>query len=120
MHLAGLAQVGPRLTCFYFLFALPGIVMLGTNGFPAELLLLIRDLMAHPGLGIAALAGTILGTAYMLSFRLRVFFGSIKHVRVKQIQDLRSRELTLLCAGIVNFTVRLLSHSVLKLNHKPA
>jgi NADH-quinone oxidoreductase subunit M len=121
VHLGGLAKVMPRLTCFYFLFALASIGMPGTNGFPAELLLIISALIAHPGLGIAALAGAILGAAYMLSFIRRAFFGPIIHTSVNQIQDLRPRELALL--GVPALLILLFGffpNSVLKVNHKAA
>ena len=97
IHLGGLAKAMPRLTTFFFIFALASMGVPGTSGFPAELLLIIGALTAHPGLGIAALLGAILGAAYMLSFVRRAFFGPIVHVTVHQVQDLRSREFGLLC-----------------------
>jgi NADH-quinone oxidoreductase subunit M len=97
LHLGGLAKVMPRLTGVYFLFALASIGLPGTSGFPAELLLIIGALTAHPGLGIAALAGAVLSAAYMLSFTRRAFFGPVTHAAVNQADDLRPRELALLC-----------------------
>jgi NADH-quinone oxidoreductase subunit M len=97
IHLGGLAKVMPRLTSFFFLFTMASIGVPGTSGFPAELLLIVGALTAHPGLGVAALLGAILGAAYMLSFVRRAFFGPIVHVNVQQVQDLRSREFGLLC-----------------------
>lgn len=97
IHLGGLAKVMPKLTVFYFLFALASIGVPGTSGFPAELLLIIGALTAHPSLGVAALTGAILAAAYMLSFTRRTFFGPITYADVGQAQDLRPRELILLC-----------------------
>lgn len=97
VHLGGLAKVMPRLTCFYFLFALASIGMPGTNGFPAELLLIISALVTHPGLGMAALISVVLSAAYMLSFTRRAFFGPVTHASVNSTQDLLPRELILLC-----------------------
>jgi NADH-quinone oxidoreductase subunit M len=97
IHLGGMAKVLPRLTCFYFLFALASIGVPGTSGFPAELMLIIGALKAHPSLGIAALIGAVLGAAYMLSFIRRAFFGPITQSVVNQAQDLYPRELALLC-----------------------
>ncbi len=97
IHLGGLAKVMPRLTTFFFIFAMASIGIPGTSGFPAELLLIIGALNAHPGLGIAALLGAILGAAYMLSFMRRAFFGPITHVNSSRALDLRSREFALLC-----------------------
>ena len=97
IHLGGLAKVMPKLTSFYFLFTLASIGVPGTSGFPAELLLVIGALTAHHSLGICALAGAVLSAAYMLSFSRRAFFGPITQVAVNQTQDLRPRELALLC-----------------------
>ena len=85
IHLGGLAKVMPRLTTFFFLFAMASIGVPGTSGFPAELLLIVGALTAHPGLGIAALLGAILGAAYMLSFIRRAFLGPVVHARCKSI-----------------------------------
>lgn len=97
VHLGGLAKVMPRLTCFYFLFALASIGIPGTSGFPAELLMIIGALNAHTVLGFAALTGAILSAAYMLSFSRQAFLGPILHVDVNQTHDLQLRELALLC-----------------------
>ena len=83
IHLGGLAKVMPRLTSFFFLFAIASMGIPGTSGFPAELLLIIGALNAHPGLGVAALLGAILGAAYMLSFMRRTFFGPVVTYQIK-------------------------------------
>tara|TARA_R110002073_G_scaffold55010_5_gene141284 strand:- start:2327 stop:2926 length:600 start_codon:yes stop_codon:yes gene_type:complete len=101
IHLGGMARVMPRLTCFYFIFALASIGIPGTSGFPAELLMIIGTLTANTGLGIVALTGAILGAAYMLTFTRRAFFGPITHAVVAEAQDLRPRELILLCLPAV-------------------
>ncbi len=97
IHLGGLASITPRLAFFYFLFALASFGVPGTSGFPAELLMIIGALTSHAGLGAAALAGAILGAAYMLSFTRRAFFGPVVHVAVSRTHDLQTRELVLLC-----------------------
>jgi NADH-quinone oxidoreductase subunit M len=97
IHLGGMAKAMPRLTAFYFIFMLASIGIPGTNGFPAELLLVISALLAHPSLGITALAGAVLGAAYMLTYSRRAFFGPIHHAAVSRAQDLRPRELAILC-----------------------
>ncbi|CAG7856112.1 NADH-quinone oxidoreductase subunit M [biofilm metagenome] len=96
VHLGGLAKVMPKLTSFYFIFTLASIGIPGTSGFPAEFLLIVSALMAHPSLGIAALAAAVLGAAYMLDFTRKAFLGPIIHQSVKQCQDLRRREMLLL------------------------
>jgi NADH-quinone oxidoreductase subunit M len=101
IHLGGLAKVMPRLTAFFFLFAIASMGVPGASGFPAELLLIIGALNAHPSLGIAALIGAVLGASYMLSFIRRAFYGPVVHASVRQLQDLRKRELALLCVPAV-------------------
>jgi len=121
IHLGGLAKVMPRLTCFYFLFALASIGIPGTSGFPAELLLIVSTMLAHPSISIAALLGAVLSAAYMLSFTRRAFFGPITQDGVKQLQDLRPRELTLLCvSALLILGFGFFPNSVLKTNRATA
>jgi NADH-quinone oxidoreductase subunit M len=95
LHLSGLAKVMPKLTCGYFLFMLASIGLPGTSGFPAELLLLVGALTSHASLAFIAVAGAVLGAAYMLSFTRRVFWGAVGK-GVGQISDIRPRELLVL------------------------
>ena len=121
IHLGGMAKVMPRLTCFYFLFTLASIGLPGTSGFAAELLLIISSLLAHPGISIAVLIGAVLSAAYMLSFTRRAFFGPISQTSVKQMLDLRARELTLLClSALLILGFGFFPNSVLKINQTAA
>jgi NADH-quinone oxidoreductase subunit M len=97
VHMGGLATVMPRLTGFYLLFMLASLGIPGTNGFPAELLMIVSALTSHPSLAISALAGTVLSAAYMLSFTRQAFLGPAASAAVRQLQDLRPRELGVLC-----------------------
>lgn len=120
-HLGGLASVMPRLTCCYFLFALASMGMPGTNGFPAELLLVLGALLAHPSLGVTALAGAVLSAAYMLSFTRGAFLGKVRQADVGQMQDLLARELALLCVpALLVLGFGFFPNSVLKINQKTA
>ncbi len=121
IHLGGMAKVMPRLTCFYFLFTLASIGLPGTSGFAAELLLIISSLLAHPGISIAVLIGAVLSAAYMLSFTRRAFFGPITQTSVKQMLDLRARELTLLClSALLILGFGFCPNSVLNINQTAA
>jgi len=100
VHLGGLAKIMPRLTSLTFIFVLASIGVPGTSGFPAELLLLIGAFTSHAGIAVAALAGAILGAAYMLSFTRRAFFGPFKTSQTLN-QDLRPREFLLLAAPAI-------------------
>jgi NADH-quinone oxidoreductase subunit M len=120
-HLGGLAKVMPRLTSFYFLFALASIGVPGTSGFPAELLLIFGALIAHPSLGITALAGAVLSAAYMLSFTRKAFLGPITQTAVNQVQDLRPRELALLCVpALLILVFGFFPNNILKTNQMAA
>jgi NADH-quinone oxidoreductase subunit M len=121
LHLGGLAKVMPKLTCFYFLFMFSSIGLPGTSGFPAELLLIVSTILAHPSIGIAALLGAILSAAYMLSFTRRAFLGPITQAGVRQAQDLRPRELSLLCVpALLILGFGFFPNSVLKINRATA
>ncbi|MDD1605247.1 MAG: NADH-quinone oxidoreductase subunit M, partial [Methylococcaceae bacterium] len=121
LHMTGLAKVMPRLTAFYFLFMLASMGVPLTSGFPAELLIIIGALTAHPTLGITALAGAVLCAAYMLSFTRRAFFGAITQASVEQVQDLRPRELALLCVpALLVLLLGFMPNKVLKINQKTA
>lgn len=96
VHLGGLAKPMPRLTTLFFVFALSSIGLPGTNGFPAEFLMILGTLHTYPALAITALCGAVLAAAYMLSFIRRAFFGPIAHAAIAEAQDLRPRELALL------------------------
>ena len=121
IHLGGLAKTMPQLTCFYFLFALASIGLPGTSGFPAELLLIVSTMLAHPSISIAALVGAVLSAAYMLSFTRRAFFGPVTQTDVEQVQDLRPRELTLLCvSALLIVAFGFFPNSVLKTNRASA
>lgn len=121
IHLGGLAKVMPKLTCFYFIFVFSSIGVPGTNGFPAELLLIISALKAHPSLGIAALVAAVLGAAYMIDFSRKAFFGPITQQTVRQCQDLRRREFLMLCCpALLVFIFGLFPNIILHTNEKSA
>ncbi|WP_286019001.1 proton-conducting transporter transmembrane domain-containing protein, partial [Candidatus Venteria ishoeyi] len=96
--LGGVAQRMPLFTALFFLFALASIGIPGTNGFPAEFLLLLSVLHSHTGAGIAALLGVVLSAAYTLSFYRRALLGPIKNDGVASLIDLRRRELLIMMA----------------------
>jgi len=96
IHLGGLAKVMPKLTSFYFLFLLASVGLPGTSGFPAELLMIVGALNTHSILGFAALSGAILSAAYMLSYTRRAFLGPVTHSDIKQVFDIKFREISLL------------------------
>ena len=121
IHLGGLAKVTPHLTVFYFILTFASIGVPGTVGFPAELLLIIGAMLAHPSLAITALAGAVLSAAYMLSFSRKAFWGPIHHNAIKQVPDLVLRERMLLILPIALILLfGFFPNSLLNINQKTA
>ena len=91
--LGGVVNTMPLLTAFFFLLGLASMGVPGTNGFPAEFLILISALEVHTGAGIAVLATIVLGAAYFLGIYRRAFLGPVTSSVVMESMDLRQREL---------------------------
>ncbi|MCQ8103666.1 NADH-quinone oxidoreductase subunit M [Methylomonas sp. SURF-2] len=96
IDLGGLAKPMPRLTVLFFVFALSSIGVPLTNGFPAELLMLLGILQSFPALALVALFVAVLGAAYVTGFARRGLFGPTRHTGAAAPQDLRARELCIL------------------------
>lgn len=93
VSLGGVATSMPLLAAFFFLFALASMGIPGTNGFPAEVLIILSALKSHTGAGLAALFGIVLGSGYLLAYYRRAFYGPIASQVVANAMDLRRREL---------------------------
>ena len=96
--LGGVVQTMPLLTAFFFLFGLASMGVPGTNGFPAEFLILVSALSTHTGAGLAALFGVVLGAGYFLRIYRRAFLGPVTSPVVGDALDLRRRELLVVLA----------------------
>ncbi len=101
--LGGLARPLPRLTAFFLLLGMAAIGLPGTNGFVAELLILIGIFQFSPSLALIAVLGVILGAAYFLGFFQRTFLGPVTDATVATAEDLRPRELVV--AGVLGIAV---------------
>ncbi|MBK8534849.1 MAG: NADH-quinone oxidoreductase subunit M [Candidatus Competibacteraceae bacterium] len=97
--LGGLARPLPLLTAFFLLLGMASIGLPGTNGFVAELLILIGIFQVSPGVAFIALFGVILSAAYFLGLFQRAFLGPVTQPTVAAALDLRPREL--LIAGVM-------------------
>ena len=93
--LGGLAQPLPLLTGCFLLLGMAAIGLPGTNGFVAELLILLGLFQTSPGLAVVAALGVILGAAYFLGFFQRAFLGPVTDKTVAAASDLRPRELVI-------------------------
>jgi len=96
LSLGGVAETMPLLAAFFFLFGMASMGVPGTNGFPAEFLILISALQTHTGAGMAALFGVVIGAAYFLGLFRRTFYGSVTSSVVADAVDLRQRELAVI------------------------
>jgi NADH-quinone oxidoreductase subunit M len=96
ISLGGVARTMPLLAGFFFLFGLASMGVPGTNGFPAEFLILVSALKTHTGAGLAALFGVVLGAAYFLGMYRKIFYGPLSNQALANTVDLKPRELTLL------------------------
>ena len=101
--LGGMAKPMPRFTAWFLLFGMAAIGLPGTNGFVAELLMLLGIFQASPGLAVIALLGIILGAAYFLGFFRLAFLGPATHPTVASAMDLRPREL--LIVGVMGLLI---------------
>jgi len=116
VSLGGVAQRMPLLAAGFFLFGLAGMGVPGTNGFPAEFLLILSALDTHTGAGLAALAGVVLGAAYFLGIFRRAFLGTMHNTAVIEAVDLRRRELAvMLVLGVLILAGGLYPNGVLEL-----
>ena len=97
--LGGLAKPLPLLAAFFLLLGMAAIGLPGTNGFVAELLILLGILQVSAGLALVALTGVILSAAYFLGFFQRAFLGPVASPDAASTMDLRPREL--LIAGVL-------------------
>ncbi|HID46694.1 MAG TPA: NADH-quinone oxidoreductase subunit M [Chromatiaceae bacterium] len=96
ISLGGAARSMPLLASFYLLFGFSAMGVPGTNGFPAEFLMLISALDTHTGAGLAALVGMVIGAGYFLSIYRRTFFGPANNQVILKVLDLRPRELLII------------------------
>ena len=101
--LGGLARPLPRFTALFLLLGMASIGLPGTNGFIAELLMLLGILQTAPIVAVIALVGVILGAAYFLGFFQRAFLGPVTQPAVASAMDLRPREL--LIASVMGLLV---------------
>ncbi len=93
LNLGGVATTMPLLAAFFFLFGLASMGIPGTNGFPAEFLIIVSALKSHTGAGLAALFGVVIGAGYLLAYYRRAFYGPARNQAIIEALDIRGREL---------------------------
>jgi NADH-quinone oxidoreductase subunit M len=92
----GVINTMPKFAVFMVLFALANTGLPGTSGFVGEFLVILAAFKAN--FWYAFLAGTslVLGAAYTLWLVKRVIFGPVANDHVAHMEDLNSREFTIL------------------------
>jgi NADH-quinone oxidoreductase subunit M len=101
--LGGLAKPLPLLSTLFFILGIAGLGIPGTNGFPAENLILLGAFKAHAGLGLGSLLSVIIGAAYFLSYFQRAFLGPVPERFATPTTDLRPREklIAMICLAVI-------------------
>ena len=92
----GLVSIVPKYALFFMIFSLASLGLPGTSGFIGEFLILLGTFQKNIVVAIFASLGVILAAAYMLWMYKRLFFGSIKNKKLKNITDLNKNEFFIL------------------------
>jgi NADH-quinone oxidoreductase subunit M len=100
----GLKAVTPWLSFVFIFVTMSSIGLPGLNGFIGEFLILVGSFARGVEMilidkryllfisAIVAVFGVILGAVYMLTFVMRIFFGTITHQENRHLPDLSLRE----------------------------
>jgi len=95
-YYGGIAKVVPVFTVCFIVVTLSSIGLPLTNGFVGEFTCLMGAFFREPWWGVLGGLGVILGAVYMLFMVKSVFFGPLVRKSNLTLQDLDSRELSLL------------------------
>lgn len=115
-QLGGLARPMPRFTVLLFLFVLASIGVPGSNGFVAELLMLLGVVDRFAIFGLVALFTAVLAAAYSLQFIKSSVWGPLKQPHLARSPDLLAREVwVLLVPAILVLLIGLMPQPVLNL-----
>jgi NADH-quinone oxidoreductase subunit M len=100
----GLASYMPWYTILFLIVTMSSIAVPMTNGFIGEFLILLGSFKAKPVWGYSAVAGVVLGAAYMLWMVKKVFFGEAGKVTKDEshpLWDLSLREWVVLSPLVI-------------------
>jgi NADH-quinone oxidoreductase subunit M len=92
----GVANTMPKFAGFMVLFAMANAGLPGTSGFVGEFMVIIASFKANFWYAFLAASTLILGAAYTLWMVKRVIYGEVANDNVAALQDLNSREFTVL------------------------
>jgi len=92
----GVVNTMPRFTAFAVLFAMANAGLPGTAGFVGEWMVILGAVQVNFWIGMAAATTLVFGAAYTLWMVKRVYFGDIANDGVRALQDINTREFTML------------------------
>lgn len=96
----GLAKRVPILAAFYLIISLSSMALPGTNGFVGEFLILVGAANRDWRYLVPAIAGVLLGAAYLLWLYQRTMMGANTNPKNQTLPDLDGREIGI-CAALV-------------------
>jgi NADH-quinone oxidoreductase subunit M len=116
----GLAHVLPLYATFTLVIFLASMGLPLLNGFIGEFMILQGAYSANPVWAYWAVAGVVLGAAYLLWLYQRVFWGTVTHEENKHLSDLNARELATLAPLVaLCFWIGVYPKPFLAFLHKP-
>ncbi|MDC0073433.1 NADH-quinone oxidoreductase subunit M [Alphaproteobacteria bacterium] len=89
----GLVNRMPKYAFLFLLFTLANVGLPGTSGFVGEFLVLVGVFQINTWIALFATLGVVLSAAYALWLYRRVIFGSLDKEDLKNIIDLKPREI---------------------------
>jgi len=92
----GVVNTMPRFTAFAVLFAMANAGLPGTAGFVGEWMVILGAVQVNFWIGMLAATTLVFGAAYTLWMVKRVYFGDIANDGVRKLQDIGTREFTML------------------------
>ncbi len=90
----GLMKVVPVYGVLLAVFTLSSMAVPGTNAFVGELLVLSGAFGANKAIGAIAVAGAMLGAAYLLRMFRQMALGPVVSIGGRQLWDINAREMT--------------------------
>jgi NADH-quinone oxidoreductase subunit M len=98
----GVVNTMPRFAALMMLFAMANSGLPATSGFVGEFMVIMGAMKANFWLAFFAATTLVFGAAYTLWMYKRVIFGPVANAHVASLQDLNSRELSVLGALAVS------------------
>jgi NADH-quinone oxidoreductase subunit M len=92
----GVVHTMPIFAAFAVFFAMANAGLPGTSGFVGEFMVIIASFQANFWYAFLGALTLILGAAYTLWMVKRVFYGEIANDSVRTLQDINSREFTIM------------------------